>query len=109
MPELSRRAFLRDAAGAGAALLLAGCVGTPESGQPVAVLPQMPFFGGSEPDYALMYAPIYGERFPIPGIDLATIDPAFLRREVPYLTADAPGTIVIDPAAHYLYYVLPGG
>jgi lipoprotein-anchoring transpeptidase ErfK/SrfK len=109
MPELSRRAFLRDAATAGAALLLAGCVGTPENGQPVAVLPQMPFFGGSEPDYALMYAPIYGERFPIPGIDLATIDPAFLRREVPYVTADAPGTIVIDPAAHYLYYVLPGG
>ena len=33
----------------------------------------------------------------------------FKRQVVYYRTAEAPGTIVIDPRYHFLYYVLPGG
>jgi lipoprotein-anchoring transpeptidase ErfK/SrfK len=62
-----------------------------------------------DPSYALMYGPMPYERFPIPAIDLTTINPAFLRREVDYPTGETPGTIVIDPAAHYLYHIQPGG
>jgi lipoprotein-anchoring transpeptidase ErfK/SrfK len=109
MLHLSRRAFLRDSALTGAAFLLAGCVAEPEGIVDPALVQSMPGPLGPNPNYALMYAPIATERFPIPGIDLTRIDPVFLRQEVPYHTAEAPGTIVIDPAAHYLYYTQPYG
>jgi lipoprotein-anchoring transpeptidase ErfK/SrfK len=59
--------------------------------------------------YAGMYAPVDDDIYPIPGIDLSRIKPAFLRRVVPYDTAEPPGTIVIDPKARYLYHVQEGG
>jgi hypothetical protein len=34
-----------------------------------------------------------------------TIDPAYLRTEVPYNGREAPGTLVVDPQNHYLYLV----
>ena len=37
------------------------------------------------------------------------VDPAFLRKSVAYSTSEPPGTIVIDPASHYLYLVQGGG
>jgi len=37
------------------------------------------------------------------------IDPAFRRTEVEYLTREARGTIVVDPAEHFLYAVQGGG
>jgi lipoprotein-anchoring transpeptidase ErfK/SrfK len=55
------------------------------------------------------YGPVAGEPFPIPGINLKKLDPAFLRREVSYVTTEPPGTIVIDPPHHYLYLVEDGG
>ena len=36
-------------------------------------------------------------------------DPAFARQTVAYATHEAPGTIVIDPASHFLYLVQGGG
>jgi lipoprotein-anchoring transpeptidase ErfK/SrfK len=50
-----------------------------------------------------------GEKFTVAAVDLTRIDPAFLRREVDYESQDPPGSIVIDPAAHYLYHIQPGG
>jgi lipoprotein-anchoring transpeptidase ErfK/SrfK len=55
------------------------------------------------------YGPVTSEPFPIPGINLKKVDPAFLRREVAYATTEPPGTIVIDPPHHYLYLVEDGG
>ena len=114
MPEISRRTFLRSSSALGGALILGACSGTtsPDGGdlEPVrlsqtpAVVPP-----GVDPQYALMYGSIDGERFPIPAIDLSKINPDFLRREVAYPTPEAPGTIVVDPAAHYLYFVEPAG
>jgi lipoprotein-anchoring transpeptidase ErfK/SrfK len=59
--------------------------------------------------YALIYGPILSEPFPVPAVNLATIDPAFLRTEVAYASPEPPGTIVIDPAARFLYFLLPEG
>ncbi|MFC0283035.1 L,D-transpeptidase [Camelimonas abortus] len=60
-------------------------------------------------DYAAMYGPVENEPFPIPGVPPGTVNPAFLRRAVPYAGPEEPGTIVVDPARRYLYLVQPGG
>ena len=111
MPSISRRAILRDAAGFGAAFLLAGCVSNGDSAEGIqpttSSAPALPAFG--EPNYAMLYAPITTEPFPVNAIDLNKIDHEFLRREVDYATDAAPGTIVVDPGAHHLYFVEGGG
>ncbi|HET9903732.1 MAG TPA: L,D-transpeptidase [Xanthobacteraceae bacterium] len=88
----------------------------PESGRgarlpapPRVILPppaRMPEDGGRQPG---LYAPLGGEPFPVPPVDLSQIEPRFLRRVVPYPTSEPPGTIIIDPQAHYLYLVQDGG
>jgi lipoprotein-anchoring transpeptidase ErfK/SrfK len=62
-----------------------------------------------EPDYASLYGPIGTEPFPVPAIKLAQIDEAFLRKEVEYNTDEPVGTIIVDPAHHYLYHVEENG
>jgi lipoprotein-anchoring transpeptidase ErfK/SrfK len=59
--------------------------------------------------YAGLYADVGGEPFPVPAVDLSRIGPQFLRRTVAYPTSEPPGTIVIDPASHFLYLVQDGG
>jgi lipoprotein-anchoring transpeptidase ErfK/SrfK len=59
--------------------------------------------------YRGMYAPIEDDLYPVPGVDLSRINPAYLRRVVQYETAEAPGTIVVDPQTRYLYLVLRDG
>ena len=49
------------------------------------------------------YGPVPGERFPVPAAPLSRINPAFLRARVAYASRNKPGTIIIDPAARYLY------
>jgi lipoprotein-anchoring transpeptidase ErfK/SrfK len=58
--------------------------------------------------YTAMYGPV-GDRFLIPGVRLSQINRVFLRTAVAYATAEAPGTIVIDPPARFLYHVQGGG
>jgi lipoprotein-anchoring transpeptidase ErfK/SrfK len=98
MPELSRRAFVAEVSVFGAAVSLSGCVTT-------APWPQ----GSGLGQYEGIYGAIEGDRFPIPAIKLSEIDPAYLRKEVDYATREAPGTIVVDPAERYLYFVQKGG
>lgn len=62
-----------------------------------------------DPYYRKLYGAITREPFPVAAIDLRRIDPVYLRREVFYPTNNAPGTIVIDPAHYFCYFVLPGG
>ena len=49
-----------------------------------------------------------GERFPVPAAPLSRINPAFLGARVAYASRNKPGTIIIDPAARYLYFVEEG-
>ena len=112
MSELDRRVMLKDAAGFGVALLLGGCMSTPEENggsEAPSTAAQAMFNPGVDPNYVLMYGPVEGERFPIARVDLSRVDPAFLRRDVDFATTEAPGTIVVDPASHYLYFVEPEG
>ncbi|QFR32094.1 L,D-transpeptidase [Ancylobacter sp. TS-1] len=102
MLEFDRRAALALSLGA-FALALGGCKRTTTASAPLTPIAPV-----------TAYAPVgaYGpvaDRFPIAGVDTAEIDPAYLRREVAYVTSQPPGTIVIDPREHFLYLVQPGG
>lgn len=101
MSDLTRRSFLVGAA----ALGLAGCQSNPPPAPTAELAPANPH--GS--DFAMMYGPVPNEPFPIPAVDPYHLDPAFMRKLVAYPTSELPGTIVIDPYAHYLYSVREGG
>ena len=58
------------------------------------------------------YKALSGEPYPVAGVDLTRIKPEFLRRQVQdseIARREPPGTIVVDPAKHFLYLVQPGG
>jgi len=59
--------------------------------------------------YAALYAPVNGEPFPVPGIRLSDIDPAYLRKSVHYPNDEEPGTVIIDAQYRFLYLVQGGG
>lgn len=63
----------------------------------------------SNPLHRVMYGPIRDEDRSLPAIPYGRIDPRYLRQEVSYQTAEAPGTIVVDTKQHYLYLVQSGG
>ncbi|MDQ0474286.1 L,D-transpeptidase [Labrys wisconsinensis] len=86
----------------GLPLLLGACVA--RQGEPsLAAAPAV------DPAYLAMYAAIDGEPYPVPAVDLSKIKPQYLRREVAYATSEAPGTIVVDPNARFLYLVRENG
>ncbi len=97
MIALDRRLFVF-----GIPLLVAGCVG--DEG------PSLAMFEPSFPqDYSTIYAAMGDEPYPVPAIDLSQIDPQFYRQEVGYNTTEAPGTIIVDPANHFLYHIEDNG
>ncbi len=108
MPDLNRRQLLVGASAAAASLTLAACQSAPP---PVASVREtsMAAAGGLSPRYAAMYAAVPSEPFPIQAVNLSQINPDYLRREVTYPTPEAPGTIVVDPAARHLYFVEGAG
>jgi lipoprotein-anchoring transpeptidase ErfK/SrfK len=85
---------------ASATLLLAACSNTIADFQPVASL---------EEQAASMYAALPDEKFQIPAVKPRYLKPEFIRQEVAYETTYRPGTIVVDPSAHYLYLIMKGG
>jgi lipoprotein-anchoring transpeptidase ErfK/SrfK len=62
-----------------------------------------------KPDYDAIYAAMPGDKFPVPAVKYAALDPKFLRQDVDWSGREGPGTIVVDPKAHVLFHVLPGG
>src|SRR5579863_3785792 len=122
MTKFTRRDFLSASALCLSAFSLAGCVGTDPGQQLAAATPPQPaptpapppstpepLGPVSEARYAQIYGAITTDKFPVPAVKLSIIKPAFRRETVVYATNEAPGTIVVDPAHHYLYHVLPGG
>jgi lipoprotein-anchoring transpeptidase ErfK/SrfK len=132
MSSLSRRAFLMGASVTGLGLSLASCVTDAVTGKPVVVassdpaaIPAMPSEGRpvdeviSQPtqpvgeDGNLDYKAIYGQttdgKFVVPAVDTKRVGAAFLRAEVEYPTDQPAGTVIVDPKAHYLYYIMGGG
>ncbi|WP_155905397.1 L,D-transpeptidase [Methylopila sp. M107] len=49
------------------------------------------------------------ERFPLPATDISKVDERWLRQRVRFIGSEAPGTIVVDTQARYLYLVQDGG
>lgn len=86
---MSRRAFLVGSAALGA-LALAGCSG---------------MAGLSSAEAERIYGPLPNERFPVPAVNLAKVDPKYLRRTVRYPSNEAVGTLIVDPAHYYVYRI----
>lgn len=63
----------------------------------------------SNPMHRLMYGEVRDDGRTLPAIPLTRVDSAVLRQDVAYQTNEAPGTIVVDTKARYLYLVQPGG
>jgi lipoprotein-anchoring transpeptidase ErfK/SrfK len=71
--------------------------------------PTRPLFSGDDLPYSTIYAARTGEPFPVPAVRLSDVNPTYLRKSVYFRTDQPPGTIVIDPQAHFLYLVEDGG
>ena len=99
--RMSRRFFM-----AAAPLALAGCMSDMRDDRLAVMAPTGPYV---DPMYVNMYAALPYEQFPIPAIDVSQVPPQFLRQQVAYQTMEMPGTILVDPAGHYLYLVEEGG
>lgn len=71
--------------------------------------PAQPLTSDGGYDYAAMYGQMTSDNFIVPAVNIKRIGAAYLRREVDYPTDEPASTVIIDPKAHYLYYVLGGG
>ncbi len=63
----------------------------------------------SNPLHRVMYGVIRDDGHTLPAIPLDRVDRSQLRQEITYSTNEAPGTIVVDTKARFLYLVQPGG
>ncbi len=88
--RLSRRLFLFGSAAGVGALALSGCASTDDL---------------LRAEAAKVYGPAPDEKFPVPAVDVKKLDPKYFRKIVDYESAEAPGTIIIDPSNHYLYRI----
>lgn len=100
-PAISRRHFLAGAA----ALALAGCTTT---GRKTAMA-EAPAKPAIPADILAMYGPLPDEEFPVPAAQIELVDPKYWRQQVPNITGEKPGTIVVDTANRFLYWTLEDG
>lgn len=99
--NMARRSFLLGASG----FILAGCVSTQQSApRPAADLAKQ-----AEAIVPPMYQAFPDEEFPVPAVKVSQVDKRYWRQEVDYVTAERPGTVIIDTPNKYLYHVLPNG
>lgn len=88
--RFSRRGFLLGSAAGFGALALAGC----SSGGVMSLAQAEKHYG-----------PRSDERFPIPAVSVAKVDPKYFRRTLSYNSKEAVGTIIVDPKNHYVYRI----
>lgn len=63
---------------------------------------------GLAPEVMRMYGPVQDGDITIPAVPEAALSQEHARQVVDYWTKEAPGSIVVDPGAKFLYYVLEG-
>ena len=92
---LTRRAFLA----AGSAATLSACAPAP--------LPdQTPISPAPPPALPAFYGAVTTEPFPVPAVPPGVVEPRLWRQFVPNpFPKDAPGTVVVDPGAGYLFLI----
>ncbi len=113
---LTRRKMIAGVS-ASAAASVAGCVSSdPNASVNAAAMAPSPPPSHSaavadavQPQYGSVYGEIKDGEFIVPAVQLSQVNSAFLRTNVAYATTESPGTIVVDPANHYLYHVEDGG
>jgi lipoprotein-anchoring transpeptidase ErfK/SrfK len=113
---ITRRTIIAGAS-ASAAATLAGCVSSNPNPAIYAAAVPPPSSPANpaetadaiEPSYKEVYAAASDGKFTVAAVNVGQIDSAFLRKNVAYVTNEHPGTIVVDPANHYLYHVEGGG
>ncbi|RDW11956.1 L,D-transpeptidase, partial [Paracoccus thiocyanatus] len=76
------------------------------AGPPAAAEPPPP---AVRPEVAAMYGTIQDSGHHIPAVDPTLLTEDKARQLVDYWTDEAPGTIIVDPHARYLYQVQPDG
>jgi lipoprotein-anchoring transpeptidase ErfK/SrfK len=96
MPDLTRFAARPGGAVAGLLLVLAACAPTPER----AAVSQV------SPVVRAMYGPMDAGAFVVPAIPDRYLTPENVRQVVGFWSDEPPGSIVVDPYARFLYYVL---
>lgn len=104
---LPRRSLLVGFAG----LALSGCVsGVRTAAAPAVSLAPPPALPPAPPPVRPdMYDAMPEERFPIPAVDITQVEERFWRTVVDDPTGEAPGTLVVDTPAKYLYFTMPDG
>lgn len=85
-----------------AMVVLAGCT-TTSTPTPVA------FLSPADPLLVRTYAAPADEPYKVDAIDVAEIDPKFLRQVVDFPTSEPVGTVVVDPHQRFLYLVREHG
>ncbi|MER8384996.1 L,D-transpeptidase [Mesorhizobium sp. M1329] len=65
--------------------------------------------GGALKTSPSAYGGLTDAGFRVPPVPIYKVDQKFLRQTVPYATEEAPGTIIVDTGAKFLYYVLGDG
>ena len=63
----------------------------------------------AEPLQDARYAAVTTEKFRVPAVSLADLEPQNMRQLVDYQTKHQPGTVIIDPHERFLYLVQEGG
>jgi lipoprotein-anchoring transpeptidase ErfK/SrfK len=101
----------------GAASLTLALAGCNSSGQPDQLAARAPYpkaetlsaaeRAAASPRYMALYGAV-SDRFPIHALKPGVVPDMFWRSEVDYVSSEQPGSIIVDPRAHYLYFVLSG-
>lgn len=102
MPVLTSLVVRLGGAPVALALVLAACAPTPAPVQVTEVTPEV------SPATRAMYGPVDDGEYVVPAIPERYLTPDNVRQVVDYWTDEPPGSIVVDPYATYLYYVLGG-
>lgn len=106
-PEMSQRSELRWVVRyitiAATTAILAGCTTTASTPMRVASSPQV------NPAVAQAYAAPADEPYKVDAVDVADIDPKYLRQVVDFPTSEPVGTIVVDPHERFVYLVREHG
>lgn len=87
---------------------MAGCT-TGAPSRRAAAVPVRPADPRPSPTVVAAYGPMPNEQFPLPAIDISKVPERYWRQQVPYPTAERPGTIIVDIDDFYLYLVQEGG
>lgn len=71
--------------------------------------PQVAAAPAIDPLVAQRYSALETEKFHVPAVNLADLQPRYVRKLVDYPTKHEPGTLVVDPKNRFLYLVQEGG